>query len=68
MKVKNLMRTHIATLHADDALDVAEDIMRMGQIRHLPVVDAKGWLVGILRFLTFISVSPCVCAMKTSPG
>ncbi len=48
MKVKDLMRTHIATLRSDDALDVAEDIMRMGRVRHLPVVDAKGWLVGIL--------------------
>ena len=48
MKVKDLMRTHVVTLRSTDALDVAEDIMNMGRIRHLPVVDAEGRLVGIL--------------------
>ncbi len=39
MKVKDLMRTHVVTLHFMDMLGVAEDIMNMGRIRHLPVVD-----------------------------
>ena len=40
MKVKDLMRTNVVTLHVTDALAIAEDIMNMGRIRHLPVVDA----------------------------
>lgn len=48
MKVKDLMRTKVITLHVADTLDIAEDIMSMARIRHLPVVDADYRLVGIL--------------------
>jgi CBS domain-containing protein len=48
MKVKDLMRTHVVTLHSMDMLGVAEDIMNMGRIRHLPVVDADNRVVGIV--------------------
>jgi CBS domain-containing protein len=48
MKVRNLMRIHVVTLGVSDTLDLAEDIMRMGRIRHLPVVEADNRLVGIL--------------------
>jgi CBS domain-containing membrane protein len=42
------MRTHVVTLHSMDMLGVAEDIMNMGRIRHLPVVDADNRVVGIV--------------------
>jgi len=48
MKVKDLMRTNVVTLHSSDALDIAADIMNMGRIRHLPVVDADNRVVGIV--------------------
>jgi acetoin utilization protein AcuB len=48
MKVKDLMRTHIVTLHFTDTLNVAEDIMSMGRIRHLPVLDGGNRVVGIV--------------------
>ena len=48
MKVKDLMRTNVVTLHFNDSLNVAGDIMEMGRIRHLPVVDAKNRVVGIV--------------------
>jgi acetoin utilization protein AcuB len=48
MKVKDLMRTHVVTLHFTDTLNVADDIMNMGRIRHLPVVDADNRVVGIV--------------------
>lgn len=48
MKVKDLMRTNVVTLHGSDMLNVAEDIMTMGRIRHLPVVDAQNHVVGIV--------------------
>jgi CBS domain-containing protein len=47
MKVKDLMRTHVVTLHFIDMLGVAEDIMSMGRIRHLPVVDTDNRVVGM---------------------
>ena len=48
MKVKDIMRGKVVTLHVGDSLDVAEDIMGMGHIRHLPVVDAEERVVGIV--------------------
>ena len=64
MKVKDLMQTDIATLRPGDALDIAEDIMGMGRIRHLPVVQANGRLVGIVsqRDLLKASISSVIQA------
>jgi len=47
MYVRDLMSRDVVTLEADDKLDLADDIMRLGRIRHLPVV-ARDELVGIL--------------------
>ena len=41
------MMRKVKTLEKSDRLDVAEDIMNMERIRHLPVIDGKR-LVGIL--------------------
>lgn len=64
MKVKDLMQTDVATLRPGDALDIAEDIMGMGRIRHLPVVQANGRLVGIVsqRDLLKASISSVIHA------
>jgi CBS domain-containing protein len=48
MKVSDLMQTEVVTLRVADTLDVAENIMNLGRIRHLPVVDADDRLVGIV--------------------
>jgi CBS domain-containing protein len=48
MKVKDLMQTSVITLRSSDALDIAEDLMHMGRIRHLPVVDASNRLLGLV--------------------
>jgi CBS domain-containing membrane protein len=42
------MRSHVVTLQVSSALDVATDIMTMARIRHLPVVDDSGALVGVV--------------------
>ena len=47
MKVEDLMVRDVATLDVDDELSLANDIMKLGRIRHLPVVAGKK-LVGIL--------------------
>jgi CBS domain-containing protein len=47
MKVKDVMVKEVATLDVNDELSLANDIMRLGRIRHLPVVDG-GRLVGII--------------------
>ena len=48
MKVKDIMRSSVVTLHVTDSLGVADDVMSMGRIRHLPVVDGHRRVVGLL--------------------
>ena len=47
MKVKDIMERDVATLDLNDELSLADDIMKLGRIRHVPVVD-EGRLVGII--------------------
>src|SRR5512139_2604810 len=47
MKVRDVMVKEVATLDVNDELSLANDIMRLGRIRHLPVVDGTK-LVGIV--------------------
>ena len=46
--VRDLMTKDIVTLGRNDKLLVADDVMRLGRIRHLPIVDEDGRLAGIL--------------------
>jgi CBS domain-containing protein len=47
MKVEDIMAKEVATLQIDDELSLAEDIMRLGRIRHLPVTEGDK-IVGII--------------------
>ncbi len=47
MKVREIMVKEVATLDINDELSLANDIMRLGRIRHLPVVDGTR-LAGIV--------------------
>ena len=47
MKVLDIMVKEVATLDVNDELSLANDIMRLGRIRHLPVVEGNK-LVGIV--------------------
>jgi len=47
MQVGEAMRTELVTLAPEDRLDVASDIMTLGRIRHMPVVNDAA-VVGIL--------------------
>jgi CBS domain-containing protein len=41
MKVADIMVKEVATLDIEDELSLANDIMRLGRIRHLPVVSGE---------------------------
>src|SRR4029453_11730021 len=47
MDVRTLMQPDPLTLAVTEKLDIADDLMRLGRIRHLPVVDGSR-LVGIV--------------------
>lgn len=46
--VSDLMTRQVTTLGRNETLKSADDIMRLGRIRHLPVVDDDGNLAGIV--------------------
>lgn len=42
------MTREVATLDVNDKLSIADDVMKLGRIRHMPVLDENGQLVGII--------------------
>jgi CBS domain-containing membrane protein len=46
-KVQDIMTRNPHTLEADDVLDLADDLMSMARIRHIPILSS-GKLVGIV--------------------
>ena len=45
--VRDLMTNEVATLERNDRLSTADNVMRLGRIRHMPVLD-DGNLVGLV--------------------
>ncbi len=54
--VRDLMSRDVVTLEADESLLLADDVMRLGRIRHLPVVRA-GKLVGLVSHRDMLRAS-----------
>ena len=48
LRVRDLMTPEVTTLRRNDTLSIADDVMHLGRIRHMPVVDDDGLIVGIV--------------------
>jgi CBS domain-containing protein len=48
LHVSDLMTKDVVTLNRNDSLTTADDVMRLGRIRHLLVVHDDGELAGVL--------------------
>ncbi|RIL04810.1 MAG: CBS domain-containing protein [Proteobacteria bacterium] len=49
LRVRDCMTHEVATVRRNDQLTLADDLMRLGRVRHTPVLDDRGDdLVGIL--------------------
>ncbi len=46
--VRDLMTTEVASLKQNESLSIANDVMSLGRIRHLPVLDDDGKLCGMV--------------------
>ena len=46
--VRDVMTKDVVTLGRNEKLVVADDVMRLGRMRHMPVVDEDGALAGIV--------------------
>ena len=44
-RVRDVMTFEVATLKRNDKLSIADDVMQLGRIRHLPVLDDDGFEV-----------------------
>lgn len=55
-RVSELMTRDVITLEAQESLLLAQDIMELGRIRHLPVVDGRR-LVGLVTHRDLLSAS-----------
>lgn len=54
--VSGIMQREFVSLGVGDHLDLADDVMRLGRIRHMPVIDGKR-LVGIVSQRDLLSAS-----------
>ena len=46
--VRELMTKEVVTLEANEALGVADDVMGLARIRHMPVIDEDGLVIGLV--------------------
>jgi len=48
LRVRDIMTKDVKTVDRNDSLATADEIMRLGRIRHIVVVDEDGSLAGVL--------------------
>lgn len=58
MKVKDYMTRNVITVKEEDSLLQARNSMKKNQIRHLPVLNDEGKLVGIITFSDIMGYTP----------
>jgi len=56
LRVRDLMSTDLITLSAEETLDLAEEVMQLARIRHLPVTSG-GRLVGLVTHRDLLKAS-----------
>jgi len=56
LHVKDVMSTDLITLKEDESLDLVEQVMRLGRIRHLPVTRGEA-LVGLITHRDLLRAS-----------
>ena len=57
MQVKDLMSKDVFVLYADDTVLLAEEMMQWKRIRHVPVVDRKANLQGLITHRDILRLS-----------
>ncbi len=55
-RVSEVMQAEVATLAPGDRLDLADDVMQLGRVRHMPVLE-HGRLVGIVSSRDLLAAS-----------
>ena len=63
MRVRDSMKTNVFTVRIDKKLLIAKEIMTWAHVRHVPVVDADGQLVGMISHRDLLGAS--IASIKT---
>ncbi len=68
MNVRDFMQTEVVTLKVTDDLGLADDLMRLARVRHMPVVSSTNEVVGIIsqRDLFRAAISSVLHLRKTA--
>lgn len=66
MVVRDLMSSPVFTIREDKRLRAVEEIMQWAHVRHVPVVDAEGRLVGIVSHRDLLAAAVSSLAIKIS--
>jgi CBS domain-containing protein len=57
MVVRDFMTDRVIALQAEEDLSVASDLMAENKVRHLPVIDSTGELLGLLSHRDLVKVA-----------
>ena len=57
LKVRDLMTSDVYTLGADNTLEHLQELMRGKLVRHVPIVDDEGRLIGLVTHRDFLKVA-----------
>jgi len=64
-KLKKIFSRNLITISNEDSIFEADHIMKTRQIRHLPVIDRDGFLVGILSKSDYMALVHLTIDLKT---
>lgn len=57
LTVRDLMTTDVFTLHSEDSLFLARQLMNMARIRHVPILDGRERFVGLVTHRDILGVA-----------
>jgi CBS-domain-containing membrane protein len=64
--VRHIMSSPVVTFFAEQTIPLAEDVMRLKHVRHLPVVDEDGYLLGLVSHRDLLAAQPSVFSGLTA--
>jgi CBS domain-containing protein len=68
LKVEQIMTTDLYTAHDDDPVELVANLMEWHRIRHVPVEDHEGHLVGIVSYRALLRLLTSHDAHERSPA
>jgi CBS domain-containing membrane protein len=68
LHVKDIMTQDIYVLHANDDLDLVQTLIKSRHTRHIPIVDNKGFFVGLVTHRDLLSLTVSRLATMNNNG